>query len=89
MRQSQIQLLKRMGIDISNVEFEHEPTNSHEFPLPDTPIQISVTGRFKLNTDVFDETTHFLELVLEAVNSDNEAVQDLLNQLETMVNLTK
>ena len=89
MHQSQISLLRKLGIDISSIEFVHEPMNWSKCSNVDTPVQVGVRGQFTLDTERFDLMTEYLMLVQTAVNSNNKAVQDLLEQLKTTVRLTK
>lgn len=83
------ELLNKLGIIINNLEYTHRgvPTGMQDYPGGNPEIKIS--GTFTIDETVFRPMCRLIRITDMMVESKNPAVNEMYNQLITMLELTK
>ena len=82
-------LLGKLGINVTKLEYQHNGIPISEQQHPGGDPDISTTGTFTIDETVFRPMCHLIRITNMIVESKNPAVNEMYNQLITMLELTK
>ena len=89
----QIDLLRKMGIVVDNLEFHQKPIPVREMERlglePDAAVDVEVTGTFKIDNERFVPMCHLIRITDMICENKNPAVQEMYHELVTMLFLTE
>lgn len=90
---NQIDLLRKMGIVVDNLEFHHKPLPVWEMEKydldPDAAVEVEITGTFKIDNERFVPMCHLIKITDMICENKNPAVQEMYHQLVTLLFLTE
>lgn len=89
MNNHELQLLKKLGILITDLEYTRSEPSPYDGSHGTVKGDVITTGSFEIDEDRFRPMCHLIRLVDMICESKNPGVNETFNHLVTMLELTK